>query len=91
MPLLRTYVRVSFRFYSKSEPYYEFSGSVFTKRVNKKNVRVGRAYFYKNIYVVNKENVRLRQTIDFVVNQILSQHGWCLLVASLNKLIMISV
>ena len=33
------------------------------------------------MYVVNKENVRLRQTIDFVVNQILSQHGLCLLVA----------
>ena len=39
------------------------------------------------MYIVNKENVRLRQTIDFVVNQILSQHGLCLLVASLNKLI----
>ena len=26
-------------------------------------------YFYKNMYVINKENVRLRQTIDFVVNQ----------------------
>ena len=36
-PLLRTYVRVSFHLYSKSEPYYEFSGSVFTKRVNEKS------------------------------------------------------
>ena len=35
-PLLRTYAQVSFRFYSKNKPYYEFSGSILTKRVNKK-------------------------------------------------------
>ena len=50
MPLLCTYERVSLRFYSEDQPYYEVSGSILklrtyvrvSIRVNKK--RTGRAY-----------------------------------------------
>ena len=61
-PLLRTYVQVSFHFYSKSEPYYGFSGSVFAKRVNKKST--GRACVLLQEYVCSKQRKRTIEADD---------------------------
>ena len=42
-PLIRTYERVSLRFYSKDQPYYEVSGSVLILRTKKRTTGYARS------------------------------------------------